>query len=104
MNESPIYPGQIIPKAVTLARKQGREIDSSGTGPVLRRAEIDPFVIELSAIDGTDVKAKSIKVFIDNKKVFWAVFEHGWEEDADTKLLHWGPRQDWRADFMALSD
>lgn len=106
MSERPIYPDQIITKAVTLARKHGRETDSSKleTGHVLRRAEFDGFVVELSAIAGTEVKATSIKVFLDGERVFWAVFAPGWEEDADTKLLHWGPGHEWRSDFMALPD
>ena len=48
------------------------------------------FTVEFAAITGSAIKAASIKIFLDGEKVFWAVFEPGWEEDSDTKLLHWG--------------
>ena len=106
MSEHYIYPDQIITKAVTLARKHGRETDTSRseTGPVLRRAEFGQFAVEFGAIAGIEIKATSIKIFLGGERAFWAVFEPGWEEDADTKLLHWGPGHEWRSDFMALPD
>ena len=106
MSEQHVHPNQIITKAITLATTRGHEpgFTSSSTGPVVRRAEKDRFTVEFAAITGSGIKATSIKIFLDGEKVFWAVFEHGWEEDSDTKLLHWGPRHDWRSDFMALPD
>ncbi len=104
MSARPIYPDQIITKAVTLARKHGRQTDTtkSEAGPVLRSAEFGRFVIELSAIPGTEIKATSVTIFLDGEGVFWAVFKTGWEKDADTKLLHWGPSHEWRSDFMKI--
>jgi len=104
MSERHIYPDRITKKAVTLARKHGRETDSSRseTGPVVRRADIERFAVEFAGILESGTKSTKAEIFLEGEKIFWATLESGWEDDLDGKLLHWGPRQDWRSDFMAL--
>ena len=104
MSERTIYPDHIITKAVTLARKHGRDIDTPGTGPVVRRAVFDRFTVEFSAVNGSASKANQVEILLDGEKVFSATFESGWEDDPDRKLIHWGPGQGWRTDFMAILD